>query len=142
MSHTEALLFINDRKPQIFEIDIFGDKPVRTHHNIYRAIAHPLNNFGRFFGWGKTAEQFYAYRILTHAAAERAVVLVCQHSGGRQNCRLFSTGNALEGSAYSNLSLAEAHITAYQAVHGAGRFHISLALIDGSQLIRRFAIGE
>ncbi len=58
-------------------------------------------------------------RPLGEAVDQRLVVLLGQQRGGRQEGHLLAAGDGDEGGAQRDLGLAEAHVAADQAVHGA-----------------------
>ena len=63
--------------------------------------------------------------------------------GGRYHYRhLLRVARGLKGSAHGDLGLAEAHISADEAVHGAGTLHIGLHLLGGSQLVGGIFVEE
>ena len=63
--------------------------------------------------------------------------------GGRyQNGYLLVIGHSLEGGTYGHLCLAESHIAAHQAVHGAAALHILLDIKGSLELIGRILIHE
>ena len=70
------------------------------------------------------------------------VVLSSQDSGGDQNGALFAVKHALHGGAEGHLGLAEAHVAAEQAVHGARGLHIALDFGDATELVVGLGIFE
>src|SRR6185437_5893595 len=72
--------------------------------------------------------------MATGKAAKRCLnvsVLEGKDSGGREHRNLLVVADGLEGGAHGDFRLAIAHVSAQQAVHGLGRFHVTLDVIDG-----------
>ena len=69
-------------------------------------------------------------------------MLLGQNSGRHQHRHLLAIHNCLEGSTYSHLGFAKAHITAKEAIHRLLTLHVRLYLSYGRQLVMGFLIRE
>ena len=140
MCHTEALLFINHHQAEILETHVAGNQAMGADDEVHRAICQAGQGFADFRLAAEAVEQLDSYRVIRHALAEGAPVLLGEHGGGHQYGGLFATGDGLEHRADGDLGFAEAHIAADQPVHRARCFQVALAFLDGAALVRR--LGE
>ena len=65
-----------------------------------------------------------------------------EHGGGHEHRHLLAVGGGLEGGTHRHLGLAEAHVAAHQAVHGAAALHIGLHVVGGLQLVGGVLVEE
>ena len=133
--HPELLLLVHDDQPQVPEDHVGRHDPVRADDDVHRSGGRRLHHGLLLLGRAETAHQFDAHRILRHALAEMVVVLLGQHRGGHQQGHLLAAHDRLEGRPDGHLGLAEADVSADQAVHRLGQFHVGLGGRDGPDLI-------
>ena len=76
------------------------------------------------------------------SALECLVVLIGEHRGGHHHRHLLGVACRLEGSAHRHLGLSEAHVAAYQTVHGSRCFHVGLHVVGGFELVGGVLIEE
>ena len=74
------------------------------------------------------------------ALLESFVVLEGKDGSGREHCNLLVVADGLESGAHGDFRLAVAHVAAEQAVHGLGRFHVALDVVDRGLLV--FGLAE
>ena len=65
-------------------------------------------------------------------------MLLGEQGGGHQNGHLTATVDGDKGRAHGHFGLAEADVTAHQAVHRLGRQHVGAHGLDGGLLVRGF----
>ncbi len=93
-------------------------------------------------GLAGAAQVIDAHGKILQPLAEGSPVLEGQHRRWHEHGGLLAVGRGLEGGAYGNLGLAEAHITANQAVHGLVALHVGLDGLGGRELVGRVLIDE
>lgn len=69
-------------------------------------------------------------------------MLLCQNRGRHKHGYLPAIHHGFECGAQSNFRFAIAHITAQQAVHWAGTFHVPFDIENGAFLIFGFHVRE
>ena len=67
-------------------------------------------------------------------------MLESEHGSGREHRDLLVVADGLESGAHGDFRLAIAHVAAEQAVHGLGRFHVALDVVDRGLLV--FGLAE
>ena len=94
-------------------------------YKVYLTFFQTGQDFALLSGTAETAEYLHLKREVFKALFQSIIVLICQYGSRNQHCRLFAVCHAFEQCTGCDLSLAEAHITAEQSVHGERLFHIS-----------------
>ncbi len=69
-------------------------------------------------------------------------MLISQHRGGHEHCRLLAITSRLEGRTYGHLSLSEAHVTADETIHRHSALHVGFHILRSLQLVGRVLIEE
>ena len=69
-------------------------------------------------------------------------MLLGQNGGRAEHHHLLAVLGGLEGGAQGHLGLAEAHIAADEAIHGARGLHVVLHIGDGGELVAGLGVGE
>ena len=113
-----------------------------SYEDIYLARLEVGKDLLGLLGRSGTCEVIDAHGQVLKAFGEGVVVLVGQHRRGHHHSHLFAIDGGLEGGAHRHLGLAEAHITADEAVHGARAFHIRLHVVGGLELVGGVLIEE
>ena len=142
MLHAKALLLIDDDKPQVAWVDVARKESMGTHKHLHRACGEPLEGLFLLLGGAEAAEHLHFHVKVGKTLKERLVVLLGQNRRGTQHHDLLAVLRCLEGSAQCDLGLAEAHVSAQQAVHRLGGLHVGLDILDGSRLVGRYLVGE
>ena len=124
VGNAKALLFINNEKPQIFELYTLLQQLVGTDNQIHLTGTQILQGAVLLCRGAETAEHIDIDRESPESGHRCLVVLLGKDGGGYKDCRLLAVHNALHDGPESHLSFAEAHIAAEQTIHGGGRFHI------------------
>ena len=131
VGHAEALLLVDDQQPQVLELHIFLQELVGADQQVQTAGAGSLQNAFLLLGGGESGQHLDLHREILEPSAGGGVVLLGQHRGGHQNCRLLAVQNTFHNGPERHLRLAIAHIAAKEAVHGPGLLHILLDVRDG-----------
>ena len=140
--NAELLLLVNDEQSKVLELHILAREFMCAYYNIYLALLDLLEHLLCRCGTACAAQVFNGAGELLQALLEREVVLVCEYGRGYKHCHLLAVCGGLEGGAYRDLGLAEAHITAYQTVHRTLALHVPLYLVGSFQLVGCVLIDE
>ena len=81
MRHAEALLLIHDNQPQILELDILGENPMRPNQNFGIALFDILQTLLLLLRRTETGEQLDMHRIARHSLGKGIIMLLCQNGG-------------------------------------------------------------
>jgi len=138
--HAEALLFVDDHQPQVFERHILLQKAVRADNDI---DPPPEEVRQRFFDFGRTpeaVERFHANGKIRQPTRKRREMLLGQNRGRRQKRRLFAVHRRPERRAQRDFRLAESRIAANQAVHRFDVVHVGVDVFNGPRLIGGFLV--
>ncbi len=90
----------------------------------------------------EAAEHLYRDRVVGEALLEITEHLLAQDRRGQHDGDLFAVEDGLHGGAQGHLGLAKADVAANEPVHRLGPLHVALGLVDGGELVRRFAEGK
>ena len=140
--HAEALLLVDDDEAEILEAHVAGDQAVGADDDVDRAVGEACDGVADFGRRAEAVEQIDADRVVGHALAEGAPVLLGEHGGGHEDGDLLAAGDGLERGADGDLGFAEADIAADQAVHRARGFHVALGLLDRAALVGGLGVVE
>ncbi len=142
VGHAEALLFIDDHQPEVFEADILADEAVGADDDIHLPEHEFADDLILFAGRAEAREHLNIGGEGLQALAEGLIMLLRQNGGGHEHGNLFAIHHRFEGGAQGNLGFAVAYIPAQEPVHGAGVLHIALHGSNGIHLVGRLHIGE
>ena len=142
MLHAEALLLVHDDEAQVMRVDVARQQAMRAHEHAHLAAREALERQALLLCRAEAAEHLHLEVERGKAVEERLEVLLGEDRGGAQHHDLAALGHALERGTKGNLGLAEAHVSAQQAVHGPGRLHVGLDVVDGGALVCRECVGE
>ena len=140
--HTKLLLLVNDEQTEVLELHRLADELVRAHHDVHLTTLEALEHLLRVGSRAGTTQVFHLAGQVLQALREGAPMLIGQHGGGYEHRYLFSVARSLEGCTNRHLSLAEAHIATYEAVHGTFTFHVALDINGSLQLVGRIFVEE
>ena len=138
----EALLFVHDKKPQVVELDVLGQQPVRPYNDIAEPLGELLDRLLLFRCGAESGEHSDRDGIPPHSLAEGVVVLLREDSGGHQNRDLFPFLYRFESCSDGDLCFAVSDVSADQAVHDAVALHVPFSIFNGSELVFRLLKGK
>ena len=138
MSHTKALLFIDDNEAKVFESHIRLQQLVRANDDVDLATFYFLKCGQRFLLRFEARKDFDFQRPIGEAVAERPVMLFRQQRRGHQHRDLLATRRGDERGAHGDFGLAEADIAANHAVHWLRRRQVADNRFDRRVLVWRF----
>ena len=134
----EALLLVHDHQPEILEIHVLRQQPVRADGDIdfaFRQIGEDalssLALRNRLSISTRTGNGWKRRLNVSKCWNARTVV-------GARTHDLLAVAQRLERRAHDHFRLAEAHVAAQQPVHGLRILHVALDLLDGGELVFRF----
>ena len=81
MRHAEALLLIHDNQPQILELDILGENPMRPNQNFGIALFDILQTLLLLLRRTETGEQLDMHGVARHSLGKGIIMLLCQNGG-------------------------------------------------------------
>ncbi len=142
MGHPEALLLVDDQKPQIFVLHICGQHPVRTDDDIHHALLQIRDRLLLLRRRAEPGEQIDPHRKIFHPLHKRIIMLLRQNGRGHQIDYLLVLLHRLEGRPDGDLRLAVPHIAADQTIHDPAALHILLGGHDRADLVLRLLEGE
>ena len=138
----EALLLVDDDEPQVGELHVFGQQAMGADEDVHppgRRIGQHLFDLA---GRPEARDVLHPHRLVGESIAKGLGVLLGQHGGGTQHCHLPVLGHGQVRRPHGHLGLAEAHVTADEAIRRGGLHEIADDLLDGLELIRRFVEGK
>ena len=138
----EALLLVDDDEAQVVRVHVGGEQAVGAHEDAHLATRKALEGKPLLLGRAEAREHVDLEVERREAVEERLEVLLREDRRGAEHHDLTALGDALEGGAQGHLRLAEAHVTAKQAVHRTGGLHVGLDIRHGGALILRELVGE
>ncbi len=142
VGHPEALLLVDDQKPQILELYVLRQNPVGADNDVHLPLLQIRQRLFDLPRRPETAHEIHPHREILHPLDKRRVMLLGQNGGGNQIHHLLALLHRLEGRPYGDLRLAVAHVPADQAVHHLAALHVRLGVRNGSQLIFRLLKGK
>ena len=142
MRHAEALLLVDHEEPEIAELDVLGEQAMRADDDVDLAFAQVLERLGLLGLRAEPADHVDAHGKRREPRAQRLEMLQREHRRRREHGHLLAVHHGLERGAHRDFRLAEAHVAAQQAIHGRGRLHVALDVLDGAGLVGRELVGE
>ena len=142
MRDAEPLFLVDNRKPQILEVDVFGDQPVGTDDNVNQSALQLVHDLLLFLGGAEPGKQFDIDREVAHPGDQRLIMLPGKNCRRAEYRTLFAVQYTLESSPQCNLGFPKSNVAAQQPLHRNRAFHIFLDLMDTAQLIVRLLILE
>ena len=138
----KVLLLVDDHQAEVTEFDRVGQQRVGADHDVHVARGDAGLHLVQFLlghhagGLGNVDGQ------ALEASLERGEVLARQKRGWHHHRHLLAVHRRDEGRAQRHLGLAEAHVTADQAIHRASLLEVLDHRLDGGQLVLRLLVGE
>src|SRR5207253_9978395 len=138
LTDTKTVLFVDDHQPEVFDLHVVLQQLVRADDDVDLAFGEVGDRGVHFLGRLEPAHHFHAHRPVGEAVAEAVVVLLGEQGGRHQDRYLTTAVHGDECRTHRHFSLAEAHVTADQAIHGFGGEHIGAYRVDGGLLVQGF----
>ena len=95
MLDAEALLFVDDEKPEVLEVQVVGQQPMRADDDVDGAVLHAAHDLGLFLRRQEPRQHLDPYRIVREPLAEGLAVLACEQRGRYEDRDLFAVMTAL-----------------------------------------------
>jgi hypothetical protein len=133
--HTEPLLFVDHEQPEILELKIARQQPVRADDDVDLAEADVFDDLVLFRFAAEPADHVDRHRKSCEPFRQRLLMLKRQHCGRREERDLLAVHDGLECSTHCDLGLAVPNVTAQQAIHRRRRFHVAPDVVDRVLLI-------
>ena len=140
MLHSEALFFIDDQKPHIFEFHRFCQKRMGTNNDIHRAIFDPVARDLRLCSPHKAGQLTHFDRKASEPFCETLRMLARKQGRWCNQGHLHTRQCGSKGCTHCNFCFPKPYITANKPIHGNSRHKIPHHVFDGSELIIRFLI--
>ena len=131
VADAETLLFIDDEKAKVLELDVLGKNAVGANENVDLAGFNALDNRLLLLGRAETRNHFDVDGELGEPFFEGLKVLKAEDGSGREHGDLFAILHCLECRTHGDFSFAVAHIAAEETVHGPRGLHVELDGPDG-----------
>ena len=106
-----------------------------SNENVHQAFLQVCNGLFLLCRCLEPAHQINPHREVFHSLDKGIVMLLRQNSSGHQIHHLFSFLHCFEGNADGNFCFSISNITANQAVHNLGAFHILFGRLNGKKLV-------
>ena len=135
---SEPLLLIDDQQTQVAESHVGRKETVGSDDDVDAAVLQILDDPAPFGGRLEPGQGGDPDREQNHPPGERLVMLAGQDGRGAKDGDLLAVHHRLEGGPDGDLRLSIADVAAKQPVHGRGRLHIRLDLLDGAELVLGF----
>jgi hypothetical protein len=140
--HPEPLLLVDDQQTELAELHVVAQQAMGADDHVDLARGESGDD-GAGLGVGEeAAEHLHPDGEAGEPLTEGLEVLLGQQGGGHKHCGLRAVLHGLEHGAHCDLGLAEPDVTAHEPVHGRGRLHVRLHVVDGRELIRCGLEGE
>ena len=138
----EALLLVNDKQPEILELDIFANEAVSPDDDIDIALREPLDDGTHLCGLAKSRNILDLARQPFETVTESVIVLEGEDCGRDEHRHLLAVAHGLESGADGQLRLAKPDVSADEAVHRRLTLHVGLDGLVGLILVGRVLIEE
>ena len=138
----EPLLVIDDHEPQLAEVHVLLQHPVRADDDVDDAVPQRLQRCHLLLMRAEAAQHLDAHRVRAEPVGEGRVVLLREDRCWAEHRHLQPVLHSLEGGTHGDLRLAVPHVAADQVVHGVRRLHRLLHGVDGLELIAGLRVGE
>ena len=124
--HAEPLLLVHDQQPEIAELHVLRQQPVRADDDVDLAGGE-IRRASRFCSAfdAEAADHVDADREAREALLQRLLVLERQHRRRREKRDLLAVHHRLERGAHRDFGLAVADVAAEQPVHRRRRLHVA-----------------
>ncbi len=140
--HPEALLLVHHEQPEVPELHVLLDEPVRADGDVHVAGGDGRDGRLQLLRRAEAREHGDLHGKPGEAVREGLEVLLHEDRGRREQRHLLAAHHRLERGAQRDLRLAVPHVAADQPVHGNGGLHVALHLFDAAKLVLRLLVGE
>jgi hypothetical protein len=140
--HAEAMLLVDDEEPQIAELHVLLDHPMRTDDDVdpsARAAGDRLLDLG---GGAEARQHIDRDRVAVETRLERLKVLLREDRRRDEHGHLLAAEHAQERRAHRDLGLPEADVAAHEPIHRLAVRHVRDDVVDRAQLAGRLLEGE
>jgi hypothetical protein len=124
MRHAEALLLVDHDQPEVGELHILANQPVRADQDVDLAGAEALHRLLLLLRGFEAADRLDVERVVRHPLLERAVMLLGEHGGWHEDRDLLTEFDGLECGAHRQFRFAVTHVAAEEAIHRARALHV------------------
>ena len=142
VADAEALLLVNDKKPEAFEFYVLLQQPVGADDEVALAGFQVVERFLYLCRSAEAAEHLDGYREAEKSLHGGLVMLLGEHRCRHEYRRLAVIEDALHRRAQRDLRFAVADVAAQQPIHRRFRLHVGLDLAYAAQLIVGFGVAE
>jgi hypothetical protein len=140
--HAEALLLVDDEEPEVLEVHVLRQEPVRPDDDVALAVLHLGEHLLQLALRLEAAHRVDGERVVFHPRLEDAKVLLREDRRRAQEGHLLAGHGDAVRRAERHLRLAEADVAAHEAVHRAIGFEVVVHVVDRARLIRGLLEGE
>ena len=140
--HPEPLFLVDHHQPQVRELHVPPEQPVRPDQDVHLPRRQPLDHPPRLPLRPEAADDLDRNWVVRHALRERLVVLLGQDRRRDQHRHLLSVHRHLERRADRQLRLPVPHVPANQAVHRPRALHVPLDHLQRRVLVLRLLVRE
>ena len=141
LRHAKTLLLIHDEQAQLLKAHALSiENRMRPDENVHLTTRHIAQRRRLFPQRAEAADDVHLRSKVGKASRKGLIVLLCENCCRHEHGDLIAVHRRLVRRANRNLRLAEAHITAEQAIHRLFALHIVLDLGNSAQLIVRLLI--
>ena len=132
--HTEAMLLVYHRQPQIGELHLVFYQGVCAEHQVDGAVGQTGIDLATLFGLGAAGEQG-DLDFLRVDIPKYAVIMLCgKHLRGGHDAGLIAVVDGLQGGKNGHHGLAAAHVALQQAVHLTAAGHVGADFLEHTLL--------
>ena len=137
MRDAESLLFVHHEQPEVAELHVFREQPVRADDDVDLAGGEIFQHDLLFRLRAKPADHVDPDREAREALRQRPQVLEREDRRRGQEGDLLAVHDGLEGRAHRDFRLAVADVAAEQPIHRRRGFHVGLDVGNRRRLVRR-----
>src|SRR6185369_159945 len=135
--HAEAMLLVDDDEPEIGEVDVGTEQPMRADDDVDLLLGELAERLRLLLLSLEAAHDGDANREVGEPLLEGACVLVGENRRGHEHGDLTAALHRLEGGAHRDLRLSVADVADEEAVHGPCALHVGLHFGRRATLIGR-----
>ena len=133
VADAEMLLFIDDQKAEVTELDRFAEQRMGADHDVDRAVRQTLFDLREFFGRDQARGLRHVHRKAAKPLGEGFGMLARQQGRRHDDGNLLAVERGGKGRAQGDLGLAEADVAADQPVHRPAGLEILQGRMDGAE---------
>ena len=142
MSHTKAVLFVDDHQAQSLKLDGILNHGMCAHEYLYGAVDQSLKHLLALSALDDAREQLYADGHIAQELLDSLQMLLSQYLGGSHDAGLIAVVQGNEHRHQRHQRLSRTHVALQQAVHLAARAHVGPDLMHHALLGSRQFEGQ